>query len=80
MLGMIGNVGPWELILLIICIPIFIGSIALYFLPAVIAVIKKHPQMLYIILLNVLAGWTLFGWIAALIWVLITPKQEEEIK
>jgi len=39
-----------------------------YFLPAVVALIRSHHQRFAIILLNVLLGWTLLGWIAALVW------------
>jgi hypothetical protein len=41
---------------------------ALYLLPAFIARHRKHPNVLSIVLLNVLLGWTLLGWVGALIW------------
>ena len=39
-----------------------------YFLPAFIAVVRKHQNMAAIIILNVALGWTLLGWVAALVW------------
>lgn len=42
------------------------GALALYFLPAIIAWNKKSRTGIF--LLNLLLGWTLLGWIAALIW------------
>ena len=42
--------------------------ILLYFLPSIIAVIRHHRNALPIFLLNLFLGWTLIGWIAAIIW------------
>jgi DNA-directed RNA polymerase subunit RPC12/RpoP len=39
-----------------------------YLLPTFVAVMRKHPNMPAIIILNVLLGWTLIGWTAALVW------------
>jgi hypothetical protein len=41
---------------------------ALYFFPFLIAALHQHKNMLAIFLLNLALGWTLIGWIAALIW------------
>jgi uncharacterized membrane protein YqaE (UPF0057 family) len=45
----------------------------LYFLPTVVAMFRgiKTPQGP--ILLNILLGWTILGWIAALIWAACAP-------
>lgn len=45
-------------------------AVAVYFLPLFIACFRKHPSALAISALNFLAGWTLVGWLAALIWAL----------
>jgi len=47
---------------------LIIGAIFLffYFLPAIVGRQKKNAQA--ILLLNLLLGWTLVGWIVALIW------------
>jgi hypothetical protein len=47
----------------------------LYFLPAIISVIRKHHNRMQIILLNLLLGWTFLGWIGALIWSAGTVKR-----
>lgn len=39
-----------------------------YFLPAIVAYRRKHRQREAILLLNLLLGWTVLGWIGALIW------------
>lgn len=40
----------------------------LYFLPTLIAFLRKHKNKLAIFLLNLLLGWTVLGWVASLIW------------
>lgn len=40
----------------------------LYFLPTLIALLRGHHNGFAIFLTNVLLGWTLIGWIVALIW------------
>lgn len=52
---------------------IFIGliSLAIYFIPSIIAISRSHPSLGIIIVLNLLGGWTGIAWIAALIWALI---------
>jgi len=53
---------------LLATIGFFIGSIVLYFCPTIIAVSRKHPNGTAIIVLNVFLGWTVVGWVAALVW------------
>jgi len=44
------------------------GIIILYFLPMIMAIEKKQKNKTAIIVLNILLGWTLVGWVIALIW------------
>ena len=39
-----------------------------YLVPSVIAGARHHHQTGAILVLNLLLGWTLLGWIAALVW------------
>ena len=48
-------------------VAILIG-IALYLLPAVIALLRRHTKFPPIAALNVLLGWTVLGWLVALFW------------
>ena len=47
---------------------LFWPLLCLYFLPLVVACCRHHPQALAIGMLNLLFGWTMLGWAAALIW------------
>ncbi len=46
-----------------------------YFVPSIIAFARKHRNAVPILLLNIFLGWTLLGWIGALIWSLTTPTE-----
>lgn len=44
------------------------GGMALYCLPLTVALARQHRQGGAISLLNLLLGWTILGWVGALIW------------
>ena len=46
----------------------FIISLAIYFLPTIIAVARHHRNTLAIFLIDLFLGWTFIGWIVVLIW------------
>ena len=46
-------------------------ALAMYFLPMIIAVVRNHPNAVALTALNLLLGWTLLGWVAALVWALL---------
>lgn len=43
-------------------------AIAIYFFPSSIAKLRKHHQATAIFVLNIFLGWTLLGWVVALVW------------
>ncbi|MBF8773886.1 superinfection immunity protein [Pseudomonas fulva] len=53
----------------------FMG-IAMYLLPTIIAWSRSHHNKAPILLLNLLLGWTVLGWLAALIWSVSASKRE----
>ena len=53
-------------------IPLF-----LYFLPAFLA--RNKANFTAILLLNLLAGWTVIGWIIALVWALSSDPQRQAV-
>lgn len=59
-----------------IIIVLFLIGLPMYFLPSIIANCYKKSQMLAIFLLNLLLGWTIIGWIVALIWAVIKENKE----
>lgn len=43
-------------------------TLGVYLLPAIIAASREHHQGGSIFVLNLLLGWTVLGWVIALIW------------
>lgn len=58
---------------------LFAGSLAFYFLPTLIAAGRAHHNGVAILLLNLLLGWTLLGWVAALIWSATAVQRPERL-
>ena len=43
-------------------------SLFFYFIPALVAADRKNPNTTAIFILNLLLGWSLIGWVVALVW------------
>ncbi len=41
-----------------------------YMLPFAVALWRSHPAMTKVFFVNLLLGWTIIGWVVALIWAL----------
>ncbi len=44
--------------------------ITMYWLPTIVAAVRHSPNAVAVAVLNFFLGWTIFGWIIALIWAL----------
>jgi hypothetical protein len=42
----------------------------MYWLPTLIAIVRQTPSALGVAMLNFFLGWTVVGWILALVWAL----------
>ena len=51
-------------------------GLAFYLIPTFVALKRGHHNSTAIIVLNILAGWILIGWIIALIWACTAVKPE----
>jgi hypothetical protein len=56
----------------------YICAITLYFCPTIIAYQHGHRSSTAITVLNVLLGWTVLGWVGALVWAYTTPTPAPE--
>ena len=55
-------------------------AVFIYFIPAATAHSRKHQNTTAIFALNLVLGWTILGWIVALVWAYMkqaTPAQAE---
>lgn len=57
---------------------VVIGSSLIYFAPGLTAEHRRHRQRVPIYLLNLFLGWTLIGWVAALVWSTTTDVDREK--
>jgi hypothetical protein len=58
-----------NFIFLFFLFPPFFGfGFIFYFLPSIIALARSKRNTLSIFLLNCFLGWTLVGWVVALVW------------
>ena len=46
----------------------------IYFVPVLVAANNNHPAAVSIFLLNLFLGWTVLGWVAALVWAAMPVK------
>jgi len=47
----------------------------IYFVPTLVAIIRGHHSKGAVIVLNILLGWTIIGWIVAIVWSFTNPNQ-----
>ena len=52
-------------------------SLAIYFIPVIIAYVRKHNNTFAITIMTLFIGWTFFGWLAALLWALNSDTKDK---
>ena len=65
------RLGPWEVELILF----LLLGLPVYFAPTIIAAIRKTRKFVAILILNLLAGWTVVGWVASLVWAIVADKK-----
>ncbi|MBK1696435.1 superinfection immunity protein [Rhodovibrio salinarum] len=58
------DLGGWTLLVLVV----------LYFVPLTLAVWRGHPKAMAILAINIAFGWTVVGWVIALVWSMTGPN------
>jgi hypothetical protein len=62
---------------LLMLLPVAVGvaftffGVALYFLPFIIAFRRRRKNLNAIFMLNLLLGWTILGWVVAMVWAML---------
>jgi uncharacterized membrane protein YqaE (UPF0057 family) len=57
---------------------IFLMLFVFYFLPTIVSGLRHHHNDKAIFVTNLLLGWTMLGWIVALIWACTNPIPSKE--
>jgi hypothetical protein len=50
-------------------------SLLLYLVPGIVAIVRSHQHAGAIFVLDLLLGWTLLGWIIALVWACMNQRE-----
>lgn len=58
---------------------VVIFGLFIYFIPSIIALSKKKSNAVAIIVLNIFLGWSLLGWVIALVWALTADQQAQTV-
>lgn len=53
---------------------LLIIAVFIYLIPSIVAGFRNAKQSTGIVILNLLLGWTILGWIGSLIWAFSSPK------
>jgi uncharacterized membrane-anchored protein len=61
------------IVLLPVVLVVIVLAFGAYFLPTIVASARKHRNTTAIFFLNLLLGWSVIGWVGALIWALTNP-------
>jgi len=54
--------------------PFGLFGLALYLLPTIVVIARRKKNILGPVLVNVLLGWTVVGWIVALLWACLVKE------
>ena len=70
LMAVLGKIVDWT--------GLIVWSVAtlIYFVPTIIAFSADHRQRVAICALNLVAGWTLIGWVVALVWSLMRERPQ----
>jgi hypothetical protein len=71
----VANTAVGGAAILLILLFVVVG-VAIYFTPLIIAVARKKSNVVAIGALNVLLGWSLIGWVVALVWALSNEQTQ----
>jgi hypothetical protein len=82
--AVVGVVVVLGLIFMLKLLPALVGAMGIglvllilfapYWLPTIIAFVRKHPSKGGILVLNLFVGWTFVGWVVSLAWALSDPS------
>lgn len=70
---LLNSPGGFDALLIVAAVFGFI----LYILPTLLAWSLNSKGLILMLVLNLLFGWTILGWLAILIWALVSARNEE---
>lgn len=68
------GLGGTALVIIFLGLAVFL---LIYFLPTIIATERHKRNALSIFLLNLFAGWSFIGWVAAIVWAASVDRERD---
>jgi hypothetical protein len=63
----------------VLLIGLIVFGLAFYFAPTIIALLRGHPNMAPIMVVNFFLGWSLIGWVVALSWAFTAQERHRAV-
>ena len=57
-----------------------VGFLVMYFIPTIIAVLRRAKGDCGVLVINLFLGWTMIGWVVALAWAVSSEKRQKAVK
>ncbi|MFC1982441.1 superinfection immunity protein [Chloroflexota bacterium] len=54
-----------------------IFGLSIFLLPTIVAIVGHKNRTTAILVLNLLGGWTVIGWVVALVWAFTSDRQKD---
>lgn len=54
-------------------------ALSVYLMPSLVAISRKHRNSGAIFVLNLLLGWSVLGWIAAIVWAFTSQEPQDRV-
>ena len=54
-----------------------IFGLSIFMLPTIVAIVGHKKRNTAILVLNLLGGWTIIGWVVALVWAFAAERQKD---
>jgi hypothetical protein len=51
-------------------------GLLIYFVPSIIAAARHHEHFLWVLILNIVLGWSGIAWIALIVWAILGERRE----
>ncbi len=68
--------GAAAIMMMIVVTIMALMAMAIYAVPTIVAVLRGHRNVAAIVVINLFLGWTLVGWVGALVWAVIVTAPE----
>jgi hypothetical protein len=66
----------WLMLFYAVAVVVAAVGIWVYFLPSYISHKRSHPNRTAILVLNLVGGWTVVGWIVAIVWACLNVERQ----